>query len=762
MKINRRHFLSLGVGVGAGLTLSPVPWKLMDDVAIWTQNWPWTPVPEDGRVSYVRSVCTLCPGGCGIRVRKVNDRAIRIEGEKEHPINRGGLCPMGLSGLQFLYGPSRVKSPLKRLGKRGEGKWRKITWKEAVSEVGKKLSDLRENHQPHTVACIAGSDRGSLPSLISRFMTVYGSPNFIRSATAFDALEQAVYLTQGEQGRIGVDLENADFVLSFGCGLVDGWGSPGWVCRLFRRVGPKMRIVQVEPRLSDTAAQATHWIGIRPGTEGALALGLAHVMIAENLYQRDFVENLCFGFEDWTDASGNPHEGFKKTVLDRFSPQAVARVTGIPKGRIIALARAFARAQRPIAICGRGKGSLPGGIDESLAVHALNALAGNIHQPGGVSVVSDPEYAKWPELNIDQIAAEGMQHPRIDGAGSERFPHTRYLLNRLPQMINSASGEPPVQALLVADANPLYTLSDTAAVQKAFDRIPFIVSFSSYMDETAMQADLILPNHTYLERYQDVLSPKGMPYSVIGLAKPVVKPLYDTRHTGDVFIQLAKVLGGFVEQAFPWDSYKSFLKEALNDNWDTLNIKSFMEVRNEAPEPLNYTFQTASGKFEFCPVASNNQKAKDLHAASLYSLAPIEGDKQSYPLVLIPYDAIRLAGGDIANPPFVTKTVEDTVLKHDLAFVEINPETARGLGMAEGDEAMLTTPRGNARVRLHLFEGIMPGLLALPRGLGHTAYTPEWCLANKGVNVNALIGPIEDPVSGLDRGWGIRARLSRA
>jgi menaquinone reductase, molybdopterin-binding-like subunit len=762
MKIDRRHFLALGTGITAGLTLSPVPWKLMDDVAIWTQNWSWTPVPEDGRVSYARSVCTLCPGGCGIRVRKVGNRAVGIEGQKDHPINRGGLCPLGLAGLQFLYGPSRVKSPVKRVGKRGEGRWQQITWEEALAEVGKRLSDLRENHQPHTVACIAGSDRGSIPNLISRFMTVYGSPNFIRSATAADTLEQVIYLTQGQQGTAGVDLENADFILSFGCGILDGWGAPGRMFDLFGRMHQTVRIVQVEPRLSDTAACADQWIGINPGTEGALALGLAHVMIAENLYDRNFVEDFTFGFEDFAEASGQYHEGFKKMVIDRFPPGAVAEITGVPRQKIIALARAFGRAQRPVAISGRGRGSLPGGIDECLAVHSLNALAGNINQPGGVSVIPEVDYSKWPEVNIDQIAAEGMQHPRIDGAGSEDFPNTRYLLNRFPKMINAADTDTPVQALLVAGANPLYTLADTAAVQKAFDRIPFIVSFSSYLDETAMQADVILPNHTYLERYQDVPSPKGLTHSVIGLSKPVVKPLYDTRHIGDVVIQLAKGLGGFVEAAFPWNSYESFLKQVMRDDWDRLSKKGFIEMRNEIPEPLTYTFNTVSAKFEFYPTARNNPKGEDLHALPFFSPVPIEGDANKYPFLLIPYDSIRLAGGDIPDAPFVTKTVADTVLKHDLVFVEINPKTAKAAGMSEGDEAILTTPRGKARVKLHLFEGIMPGLLALPRGLGHTAYTPEWCLANKGVNVNALVASIEDPASGLDAAWGIRAGLRRA
>ena len=132
MKIDRRSFLSLLIGGGAGAGLTPIPWKLTDDISIWTQMWPWSPVPEDGEVSYVNSVCTLCPGGCGITVRKIENRAVKIEGMKGHPVNDGGICILGLSGLQLLYGPTRVKTPLKRKASRGEGKWIPISWEDAV------------------------------------------------------------------------------------------------------------------------------------------------------------------------------------------------------------------------------------------------------------------------------------------------------------------------------------------------------------------------------------------------------------------------------------------------------------------------------------------------------------------------------------------------------------------------------------------------------------------------------------------------------
>ena len=226
MKLSRRCFLSLVAGGAAGTALSPLPWKLTDDSSIWSQNWAWTPVPPDGEGTYSASTCTLCPGGCGISVRKIDERAIKIEGAEDHPLNDGGICMLGLSGLQLLYGPTRVQSPMKRVGNRGEGKWKSITWDQAIAEVSAKLASIRKQGNPQSVACVAPSDVGTVAQLLQRLLSAYGSPNFMRMPSIEDAYEAALNLTQGAEGWAGVDVENADFVLSFGSAILDGYGSP--------------------------------------------------------------------------------------------------------------------------------------------------------------------------------------------------------------------------------------------------------------------------------------------------------------------------------------------------------------------------------------------------------------------------------------------------------------------------------------------------------------------------------------------------------
>jgi anaerobic selenocysteine-containing dehydrogenase len=649
----------------------------------------------------------------------------------------GGLCILGLAGAQLLYGPTRIRTPLKRIN----GGWQKISWQDAIAEVAAKLMQLRVSGSAHKVACVAGSDRGTVPGLLNRFLTVYGSPNFIRAPSIWDSYELSLYLTQGTRSMAGFDIENADFILSFGSGLIEGWGSPGYMLRaksMLRQKGGRMD--QIESRMSKTAAKSDHWISIKPGTEGALALSMAHVIIKEGLFNRKFIDGYTTGL--------SLHY---QRLIDDFAPEIVSRTTGVSTGSIVALARDFAGARKPLAICGQGQGHVPGSLQEFLAVHTLNALVGNINQPGGIWAVPEPEYIDWPELEMDAVASKGFQQPRVDGAGSVQYPNARYLLNRLPAVIN-ASQESPVELLFIFNANPVFALQDTASVKQAFDKISMKVSFSSYMDETAAMADLVLPSHVFLESFEDVPAASGFPQPIIGLAKPVVEPLYNTQYVGDVIIQLAKELGQNIGAAFPWDDYNTCLEQTLGDKWDTLVEEGYWVDNEFSAADWANAFETRSAKFEF----TNSE----IVALADYSPLKPEGDEALYPLLLVPYDTMRITSEYVGSQPFMIKALEDTILKGNLVMVEVNPETAKALGLSEGQNAKLTTPKDSVKVKVHLSNGIMPGVVAIPRGLGHTAY--DKFLAGKGVNYNRLSSPVEDPASGHNAAWGIPAKLSKA
>lgn len=713
MKLDRRSFLSLGAGAAAGTALSPLPWKLVDDSSIWTQNWPWTPVPVDGETTYADSVCTLCPGKCGISVRMVAGRPVKIEGKEGFPVNDGGICPLGAAGLQFLYGPSRIKSPMKKEG----GAWKKISWDEGIAILAAKLTELRDGGASDKAAVISGSASPAVSGLFKRFMKVYGSPNFITEASLADSYSLMFEKAFGKKATACFDLENADFILSFGAGVLDGWGAPVRMISAHSKwKDAKTTLVQVEPRLSNTAAKADQWVAAKPGTEAALALGIAAAMLKKGLYSKNFANEYTEGFDAWS-----------KAVVEGFAPEKAAEITGVPAATIEALAKAFAGAKKPLAIAGRGKGQTPVTVGEAMAVNALNVLAGNINGEGGLLAVTEPAYVTLPEVELDDVATAAADKKRLDGGEGATG-----LVHRL-----AAADAGTVQLLMVEGANPVYTLKDTAAVKKAFEKIPMVVSFSPYMDETAAASDLILPGHVYLEKTEDVVMTSAVNKPAVGLTRPVVAPMFDTRSTGDAIILLAQAMES-VSGAFPWeDGFEACLEELYGDRWETLGEAGYWADEEFKPgDAAKFTLPTEGALFD--PVV-------------------LEGDAGAFPLVLVPSDSIRMAAGSIGEPAFAMKTVSDMVLKENDTLVEINPATAKKLGLSEGKKVTLTTPRGKVAVRAHLYEGIMPGVVAMPTGFGHTAYDDY--LSGKGASYNALVGPVEDPDSGLDVAMGIRAKL---
>lgn len=707
MKVDRRSFLGLGLGAVAGVAASPAIIKLTDDSSIWSQNWPWTPVPVDGEATFDSSVCSLCPGACGISVRKIDGRPVKIEGLAGYPVNDDGACLHGIAGLQYLYDPARVRTPLKKNGDSFE----QISWEDAISIVSGKLNDIRKSGAPQKLACITDKEQGAVSGLFQRLLEAFGSPNFYSMQGLESNLEAVAQALHGEDVTIGFDLDNADFILSFGAGLIEGWGSP--VACFKANASRKERhakLYQVEPRLSNTAAGADKWMPITPGTEADLALGMCAVILQKNLFDSEAISLFTGGFNR-----------LAATVKTQYSLEITEKITGIKADQIEKIATLFAKSKSPVAIFGKGKGDGAQSLKEMAAVQLLNCLVGNINKEGGVLVMPKASYLDFGEVSQDSVAAQGAAKSKT---GSN--------INQLFDKING-SAQPVIDALFVYNANPCYALRGAKEIRQAFGKIPFVVSFSSYLDETTMQADIILPSHTFLERLEDVPSGAGLAKQVVGLARPMVDPVFDTRHPGDTVIAIANTLEGDVADNFKWESFEECLEGAASAIWDSLSEEGYAVLSDQIPE------EAAAVNVSF--LAGNPATVK------------AQGD---FELKLIPIDNMRLPGGSLAASPFAVKTIADTVLKGSSSVIEINPQTARGL--KEGQKVKLTTPLGEASVLVHLNEGIMPGVIGMVEGLGHT-FDNKY-VSNKGVNVNDLIGPVIEADSGLDAAFGITATLS--
>ncbi|MBM3265225.1 MAG: molybdopterin-dependent oxidoreductase, partial [candidate division Zixibacteria bacterium] len=336
------------------------------------------------------------------------------------------------------------------------------------------------------------------------------------------------------------DLSHAEYVISFGLDCLQAFPSPVEASRAYGylrrgRTDRRVRIVQVEPRRSVAGIKTDLWVPIKPGTEGMLALGMAHVLIAEEKYNRAFVERHTAGFEDWTDTEGTRHDGFKSIVMKDYTPGTVAAVTGIPSEAIVRLAHEFAGRKPALALSDRLR------VVDQIAVHSLNILMGNVGSPGGVVPRATPSVFHPEEANKDITTS------------SVGLRASRGVLDVLT--------EADLDPLWLYRANPLFLGAQPDRWADLLERLPFIVSFSSFLDETALFADLILPESTDLETWQaaSVSTLAGFPVWSVG--KPATRPLYDTRHAGDAALEIARRTDLAV--ALPWENFETVVRESI-------------------------------------------------------------------------------------------------------------------------------------------------------------------------------------------------------
>jgi len=794
MKITRRKLLKM---IGAATMGMAVPDELLHALP---KEGEWIPYEE----YWSTGICLQCPSGCGLRIRSVNHWPVKLEGIKDYPINRGKLCPKGQAGLQVLYDPDRIHYPLRRKGKRGEGSWERISWDEAVHLVTQRLKGLRQKGKPHQLMFWGGRYRGHMSDLIARFMEAYGSPNHLGNpARGSEGILKGHLFTMGVRDFLAIHWEEANYVLSFGASLLEA-SRPSirnlWGYGYFRRGRPGARgkLVQIEPRFSVTASKADQWIPVEPGTDGALALGMAHWMVKEKKYDRDFIDRHTFGFNDWKDSSGKVHMGFKTLVLKEYSPGQVSSLTGIPEETIIHIAREFFSHRPSIAISGRGAGMQTNGTYNQMAIDSLNALVGSIDRRGGLLLQRRPPFKSWPSFQKDVIAERGLSQPRIDGAGSMPFPLADEVPYILPERIERS--EPyPVDTLFLYYTNPLFSLPESERFRSALEKVPFVISFSPFMDETTLHSDLVLPDGTYFERWQDDHVEPGLGFPIFGLRSPALQPLlYDVRNTGDVLIDLAKGLGETVGKAFPWVDFREAIRETIKGVFSSkrgsIRADDFEEFWNILIERGGWwnpsypfgewrkRFNTPSGKFEFYSqimergLGEISKRSKNGLDQILKELKIEEkGDKvflphfekprsvggeKEYPFRLLHYKLMTTAEGRGANQPFLQEIFGPHLKERWGSWVEINPETAKGIGIRDGDLIWVESKGGKMKARARLFPGTHPRCIHLPYGQGHRAYG-RWA-KGRGINPNDLMVREYDYLGGFLSHFSTRVRVYKA
>jgi len=804
MRFTRRRFLQTLTGAAGAAAVAQNRIAAVDQATIDVQRWA---KPEE---VLVPTICQQCPGGCGLLARTLDGEVCGISGNPLHPVNRGAVCPKAFGGLQLLYDPKRVKGPLARDGERG--KFRAIGWDEALKLVTERLSDLRAQRLPHTLAILGGQYRGYRDTLWNRFARAYGTPNYIRlRCFAPEKPALAHQLMQGVSSPLTYDLGEAQFILSFGANLLESWIGPVHASRAYARLRrsedrPRGLFFHVDPRRSPTAIKADRWIPIIPGTDGILALGIANAMIREGLYDEQFVEQHCFGFEDWNDAAGRPHLGFRNLVLRDYGLFTVAAATGVPVKSILEIARGLAAIKPAIIIGERGPAYGPDDLYTRMAIHCLNALVGNIGVTGGLESQGEIPLAPLPMIEQDAAAKQGAAQPRVDGAGEKNYLMVADAPQLLPERILGASPY-PINALFLFTTNPLVNHPAKEAFAAAFKKIPFIVSFSPFLDESSAMADLILPDQTYLERWQDDQVNHLAGFTCFSVGRPASKPLNQARNTTDVLLQLAHSLGGAVAKNFHWKNFEELLRagaeglfkanrgyvvsvhaqEALRKVlerqgywhpefpdydafWKGLLERGAWWDPTGLPLSRRALLQTASGKFEFYSTrlkqildqSSASEAARKsmltkfgsepsedllyLPAVALRSAKKVDG----FPLRLNTYRLMSRPMGGGKNQPWLLEQPAVHLQASWEGWVEIHPRTAASLGIKENDSVWVESNKGRVKLRAKLYTGTAVDIVNIP------------LFGGEGANPNDLIANEPDPLRGFGLFNSTPVRIRRA
>ena len=509
-ELDRRDFLKL-VGVSAGgaaaIGCSDHVEKLI----------PYVVQPEEitpGVAVFYSSTCLECPAGCGLHVRTRESRPVKLEGNPDHPVNRGALCARGQAGIGRTYHPGRFRGPLRR---EADGTLRPIGWDEATKTLAAKIGEAGSGTR-----LIGGVTGPTLDTLIDAWVAAVGAgERVVYEPFAYEALAEASRSVFGVAGRPVFDLEGTDFVVDFGSDAMETWLSPVEHARQIEsardvtdRAGAAARMVYVGPRLSMTAGNADEWLPANPGTEGILALGLARVA-----HDRAAA----------ADTSGGDASGALARVLAPFSADAVAKTTGVSRATIKRIGRELAEAGRPVALPPGVGLTSQRAVAANAAVLILNAVIGAI----GRSVRIAPQ-------------PDGMAAPAS-------FREVVKLVDAMK------AGD--VSVLLVHGSNPVYSLPAQLGFTEALRRVRFVVSFASQPDETTVHADLILPDHTPLESWGDSAPRAG----VRSLVQPTIRPLYDTQAFADTLLATWRAMGEAVESPLFEGSFRELLEIAWAD-----------------------------------------------------------------------------------------------------------------------------------------------------------------------------------------------------
>ncbi len=682
----------------------------------------------------IPSICQLCPARCGIIGFLEGDQLVKIGGNPKHPNNRGKLCSRGLAGVNLAYDPDRLASPMIRRGERGKGQWERISWERAYSEVAARLKSIYQDGKKGDL--VFHSERE--PQGMSRlFLESFGKALILSDDQLhFGNRDWGHWLTWGEERGVP-DIANSHYVLNFGSNFYESHEDyTGFIGRMIEgRLEKKAKLVTFDVRLSYTAGNSDEWFPITPGTDGVIALAMANVILGNKLHAHNFIEK-------WLNVS--PSQLARH--LMKYTPEMAEKISGIAAADIERIAKEFALSMPAVAISGRGVTAHFNGVYNERCIFLLNALVGNIDLPGGYCL------PRFYRLNGTPVT---LRDSEKDSLSPQKFIS---LVKR---------GVLMPKIYFIWGANPAYHNPEsglTAEILKDEKRIPYLVVADSYMTETAMLADMVLPVSTYLESWGMEAPPSLDLVPFVALQQPIIRPQAKSVPIHDILIELGQRIGGALRRDFKFNSVEDYIKKAISNLPKLERAGGVRYLRehgvwfdeDEKPTYRIYAsrgFNTPSGKIE---IFSERLRKKGFDPLPAYEPIPGHGDLKGK-FVLVTYEP-NVMGATTANLKYLAE------IKHR-NFIWVNRDVAKALHIEEGDRVRIATRTGSVIMETRLTFGLHPRVVTTERNLGHWGYghvaqakafqskDPHtkllwWEKEGSGVSPNQIILGESDPIGG--------------
>ncbi|MBI5017607.1 MAG: molybdopterin-dependent oxidoreductase [Deltaproteobacteria bacterium] len=657
------------------------------------------------------SLCFWCKPRCRLRVEVEDNRLVRIQGSPIKACPRK-YCP----DLERFYHPDRLTYPLKRIGDKGQNRWQRITWDEALNEIASKLADLKGRHGAETLAVSRGTSR-THEEFTMRFLNLFGSPNQCGQAQ----------ICHGNSAVVATALfgwwpywMNTEKLANTKCVMLIGRNPPHTHQTIWEGIlkakenGTKL--IVIDPRRCESAEEADLWLQVRPGTDAALLLGMIDVIIREGLYDREFVTKWCHGFDELAERAR------------QYPLRKVSEITWVPEEQIRAAARMFATETPSCAMEGMGVAHQPNSYSPIAARHILSAIVGNVDVPGGEELMGPAPFVTELEMEMaGALSAEqrakvlGKQFrlytspgyeliqsnvERVWGKRCDMFGYNH--IATAPSVYKAiATSDPyPVRALITVASNPMVTIPDTKLVYKALKSLDLYVVTDYFMTPSAALADYVLPSASWLERPHLWNYHNTTPVLRAGEAAlpPSIPGKYDRRTDFDFWRGLGMRLGQ--AEHWPWESLEETYDYRLKPMGMT--FQDLVEKGKWAPETYEYRkyektgFGTPTGKIELWSTVMETLGYDPLPSYKEPPESPTRTPELSdqYPLILI-------TGGRF-HPFFHSehRQVETLRKYYPWATMQIHPDTAAEVGVADDDWVWIETQHGRVMQKVQVFEGV--------------------------------------------------------